>query len=185
MTRQPDASLSGCRNWAGDCSAYTNTGIVCDACRLVHPAVVGIEGREALEPFAKLFTTLEGFRQERGDNWPSDDVEFIVHSRTGKDRVDFTFGDLRRAHTALARHPHQPVEDERRAVLSKALADVRQELWVDYCLVMGRTDTDPRPFDSKPHIRIIDTALAHSLEPATNNEVKPYYSDDPDCIPGN
>lgn len=43
--------------------------------------------------------------------------------------------------------------------LAKSLRDVRQELWVDYCLHMGRTDTDPRPFESKPHIRIIDDAL--------------------------
>jgi len=44
--------------------------------------------------------------------------------------------------------------------LREALTKVRMELWVDYCLGMGRTDTDPRPFDSKPHIRIIDAALS-------------------------
>jgi hypothetical protein len=44
--------------------------------------------------------------------------------------------------------------------LLKALRDVRQELWVDYCLHMGRTDCDPAPFNSRPHIRIIDEAIA-------------------------
>lgn len=43
--------------------------------------------------------------------------------------------------------------------LRNALTKVRQELWVDYCLHMGRTDTNPEPFNSKPHIRIIDSAL--------------------------
>lgn len=42
----------------------------------------------------------------------------------------------------------------------KALADVRQELWVDYCLHAGRTGVDPAAFNARPHIRIIDAALA-------------------------
>lgn len=41
----------------------------------------------------------------------------------------------------------------------EALRQVRQELWVDYCLQMGSTDTDPSPFRSRPHIRIIDNEL--------------------------
>lgn len=44
--------------------------------------------------------------------------------------------------------------------LVAALRAVRQELWVDYCLWAGRTDTDPTRFNSKSHIRIIDDALA-------------------------
>jgi hypothetical protein len=44
--------------------------------------------------------------------------------------------------------------------LLQALTMVRQELWVDYCLRMGRTDTDPAPFNARPHIRIIDDAVA-------------------------
>lgn len=45
-------------------------------------------------------------------------------------------------------------------ILVQALIDVRQELWVDFCLHMGRTDIDPAPFNARPHIRIIDAALA-------------------------
>jgi hypothetical protein len=44
--------------------------------------------------------------------------------------------------------------------LEAALRGVRQELWVNYCLHAGRTDIDPSRFNSTPHIRIIDTALA-------------------------
>lgn len=52
----------------------------------------------------------------------------------------------------------------REMTLEKALRDIRQELWVDYCLRMGRTDTDPRPFNSKPHIRVIDAALSQASD---------------------
>lgn len=45
------------------------------------------------------------------------------------------------------------------AALVEALEKVRNELWVDYCLGMGRTDCDPASFNSRPHIRIIDAAL--------------------------
>lgn len=48
------------------------------------------------------------------------------------------------------------------AKLTQALSEVRQELWVDYCTHMGRTDTDPVPFNSRPHIRIIDAAIAQA-----------------------
>jgi hypothetical protein len=41
----------------------------------------------------------------------------------------------------------------------KALHDVRREMWVDYCLGMGRTDCDPAPFNSGPKVRIIDAAI--------------------------
>lgn len=41
-----------------------------------------------------------------------------------------------------------------------ALKSVRQELWVDYCLEKGRTDIAPDEFNARPHIRIIDTAVA-------------------------
>lgn len=41
-----------------------------------------------------------------------------------------------------------------------ALKSVRQELWVDHCMHMGRTDCDQRYFNSRPRIRIIDAAIA-------------------------
>lgn len=53
--------------------------------------------------------------------------------------------------------------------LVRALEEVRQELWVDYCLGMGRTDCDPKPFAAKPHIRIIDTALLSHRKTTDDN----------------
>lgn len=51
-------------------------------------------------------------------------------------------------------------ELEARAISAEeALEKVRQELWVDYCLHMGRTDCDPGPFNSRPMIRIIDEVI--------------------------
>lgn len=44
--------------------------------------------------------------------------------------------------------------------LETALAEVRQELWVGYCLDSGRTDLDPWQFNSMPHIRTIDSVLS-------------------------
>ncbi len=44
----------------------------------------------------------------------------------------------------------------------QALGAVRQELWVDYCLQRGRTDVDPAEFNARPHIRIIDAAIAEA-----------------------
>lgn len=41
----------------------------------------------------------------------------------------------------------------------EALRQVRRELWVDYCLQMGRTDVPAFEFNSRPHIRIIDAVL--------------------------
>lgn len=49
--------------------------------------------------------------------------------------------------------------------LTKALEDVRHELFVGFCLEIGRTQPDPHQMDrftSRPHIRIIDTALSYS-----------------------
>jgi len=49
--------------------------------------------------------------------------------------------------------------------LQIALTSVRQELWVDYCLSVGRTDIDPREFNARPHIRMIDAAIVESNTP--------------------
>lgn len=46
------------------------------------------------------------------------------------------------------------------AEVAQLLRDIRQELWIDHCLAIGRTDIDPTAFNSRPHIRLIDEALA-------------------------
>lgn len=53
-----------------------------------------------------------------------------------------------------------------------ALRNVRQELWVDYCLHMGTSQPDSHSkhrFDTRPHIRIIDAALSHTTNEGDGN----------------
>src|SRR5258706_13487510 len=83
---------------------------------------------------------------------------FQRENMSGTDRFNnFKNGILADEAAASLRQAAAP--QGREAQFIKALKDVRNELWVDYCLRMGRTDTDPKPFDAKPHIRIINVAL--------------------------
>jgi hypothetical protein len=100
----------------------------------------------------ELAEDFERYRAEQGDG----DADAPPHRTDDPDVIAAMRGD---DVTISVRRDRKNVVKDKAPPLAKALQDVRRDLWVDYCLQMGRTDTDPRPFDARPHIRIIDEAL--------------------------
>jgi hypothetical protein len=74
-----------------------------------------VEGLEAaLKPFAKLFDRIEEGRTKFGPaHWPDNETEYVVTLPEGGRQPDLTFGDLRRARSALSASPAPSLQDER------------------------------------------------------------------------